>query len=262
MAAADIAGVLGRADAADIARSLAARSLVSVDRSTSPARFQLLFTVRDFAGRKLAETGRDQELAGRHAAWFLDAAAEADRQLRTPDERAAHRRIEAIFAELRAAHRWARVHDPRRAVALSEHLQLFASTRLADEPLQWAEALADADADRDADAPPLLTAVATRALTRGDLPLATSLAGRAAELAGRTPARLAALDVLCDGAMYDGRLEDSIAASDELGGLADELGDAYYAVVGRCGAVMAAAYMGQPVARGGSARRARRAGAT
>jgi predicted ATPase len=244
VAAADIAGVLGRPGAADIARSLAARSLVSVDRSTSPARFQLLFTVRDFAGRKLAETGRDQELAGRHAAWFLDAAAQADRQLRAPGERAAHRRIEAIFAELRAAHRWARVHDPRLAVTLSEHLQLFASTRLAGEPLLWAETLAHAHAGDLGDAPPLLTAVATRALTRGDLPLASSLAGRAAERAGRTPARLAALDVLCDAAMYGGRLEDSIAASEELRGLAEELGDAYYAVVGRCGGVMAAAYMG------------------
>ena len=68
----------GDAEAADIARSLAARSLVSVDRSTSPARFQLLLTVRDFASRKLAETGRDQELADRHAGWFLDAAAQAD----------------------------------------------------------------------------------------------------------------------------------------------------------------------------------------
>ena len=96
----------GAPSAADIVRSLAARSLVSVDRSTTPVRFQLLFTVRDFASRKLAETGRDQELADRHAAWFLDAAAEADQQLRTPDEHAAHRRIEAIFAELRAAHRW------------------------------------------------------------------------------------------------------------------------------------------------------------
>ena len=72
--------------------------------------------------------------------------------------------------------------------------------------------------------------MATRALTRGDLPLATSLAGRAAERAGRTPARLSALEVLCDAAMYDGRLDDCIAANDDLHELAVELGDAYYAV--------------------------------
>ena len=99
-------------------------------------------------------------------------------------------------------------------------------------PLPRRSATADRGRDPSADA-------------RGDLPLATSLASRAVERAGRTQAGLSALDVLCDGAIYDGRLEDTVAASDELSVLATELGDTYYAVLGRCGAVMAAAYRGK-----------------
>ena len=252
VAAADIAGVLGRDDAADIARSLAARSLVSVDRSTSPARFQLLFTVRDFAGRKLAETGREPG-AGRPPCRLVPgrgrrgrpAAAHARRACRPPPHRGDLRRAPGrppLGPRPRPAPR-------RRPLRAPPAVRLHPPRRRAPPVGRGAGQGPGGPLRRRCRH--CCTAVATRALTRGDLPLATSLAGRAAELAGRTPARLSALDVLCDGAMYDGRLEDSIAASDELGVLAEELGDAYYAVVGRCGAVMAAAYMGQPAGEGG-----------
>jgi predicted ATPase/DNA-binding SARP family transcriptional activator len=247
VSAVDIDGVLGRRDAAAIVRSLATRSLVSVNRTVEPTRFQLLFTVRDFAGRTLAGTEREQALAERHARWFTEVARTADSALRTTGEVEAHRRIDATFAELRAAHRWARTHQPDLAVELSGHLQLYAYTRLTDEPLQWAEALTEQmAADRGGDEiPALLTAAATRALTRGDLARASVLAGRAVELAGASRIGLSALEALSDAALYDGRLDDSLAASEALVTLAAQLGDAYYAGLGRCAVAMATAYSGR-----------------
>ena len=69
--AGDIVGVLDDPGAADVVRSLATRSLVSVDRARTPTRFYLLQTVRSFAARRLADSGRADEMGRRHALWFI-----------------------------------------------------------------------------------------------------------------------------------------------------------------------------------------------
>src|ERR687891_1398497 len=122
----DIEGVLGRPDMAGVVRALATRSLVTVDRTHTPARFYLLQTIRSFAARRLAQAGRAEELARRHAKWFVSAAETADRQLRTTEEDQGHDRLDSIFAEMRAAHGWAVRHDPVLAAELTAYLYLYA----------------------------------------------------------------------------------------------------------------------------------------
>lgn len=167
--ATDVNGVLGRDDAADDVRELAERSLVTVDLTATPTRFSLLHIVRMHAADRLRASGRADELAERHARWFLSVVRDADAQLRTPDEPRGAQRIESVFGELRAAQLWARTRDPELAAALCAHLHLYAHSRLVDEPLQWAE---DLCANLDPDNPwlPVLVAsAATRAINRGEL---------------------------------------------------------------------------------------------
>ena len=141
--AGDIVGVLDDPGAADVVRSLATRSLVSVDRARTPTRFYLLQTVRSFAARRLADSGRADEMGRRHALWFIGIARAADTQLRTVEEARAHTRLASVFAELRAAYGWAVQHDVELAAELAAHLHLYAQSRFLDEPLVWGELLLD-----------------------------------------------------------------------------------------------------------------------
>lgn len=246
VAVSDVGGVLAGSDVAHVVRSLAARSLVHVDRSGAVARFGLLQTVRSFASRRLQAAGRTGELEQRHAAWFVAVAASADRDLRGPDEARADDRIAAVFAELRAVHRWARAHAPGVAAALSAHLHLYAETRLADEPLRWAEELLVDLATDDPHLAVVLASAAALAVQRGDLTVARARAERALELAGPPAMALPALEVLADVNLYEGHLADSARAYGRLARVGDQAGDAYYGAIGHSGVALARAYEAHP----------------
>ena len=241
----DIVGVLGP-EAADRVRTLAERSLVSVDRGQSPVRFWLLETVRTYATARLAQRGLAESARRQHARWFARLAETADARLRTVDEAGAVRVFETSFAEVRAAHRWAREAEPDLAAGLSAHLHTYAQTRLIDEPLQWAEALVEAIGDDGEYGPSLLASAATRAANGGNLARARSVAERAVALAGTTRFALPALEALCDTALYEGRLDDVIDAGRRLADLADVHGDTHYGTVGRIDCAVAASYRGDP----------------
>ena len=244
--AGDIEGVLREPGVADVVRALAARSLVVVDRSRTPARFHLLQTVRSFAGRRLADAGRAEAMARRHATWFVDVVRAADGQLRTVEEARAHERVESIFAELRAAHGWAVQHDTDLAAGLAAHLHLYAHTRFVEEPLVWAELLlprVPADHPRR---PILLASVASRALRRGDITEARRLAQEALARAGDSATALPALDVLTDAGLFDGRLADSAATARTMQDLAHRSRDLLYLALGYCGVSLSATYGGTP----------------
>ena len=244
--AGDIEGVLQQPGVADIVRALAARSLVGVDRSRPPARFYLLQTVRSFAARRLADAGRAEEMARRHAEWFVDVVTAADAQLRTVEEPRAHERIESIFAELRAAYGWAVHHDIDLAAALAAHLNLYA--RFVEEPLVWAELLLPRLPADHPHRPVLLASVAWRALRRGDITAARQFAGEALSHAGDRPTALPALDVLTDAGLFDGRVGESAAAARTMCDLAQRSGDLLYLAIGYSGISLSATYGGTPSA--------------
>ena len=240
----DIEGVLGRPDMAGVVRALATRSLVTVDRTHTPARFYLLQTIRSFAARRLAQAGRAEELARRHAKWFVSAAETADRQLRTTEEDQGHDRLDSIFAEMRAAHGWAVRHDPDLAAELTAYLYLYAQSRFVEEPLVWAELLLGRIAADHPRRPTLLAAAATRALRRGDIPEARRLAAQGLELAGDTEAAIPVLDVLTDIGLFDGRVAESAETARALRDLARRHGDLLHLALGHSGVALAAAYGG------------------
>lgn len=241
----DIVGVLGP-DVAARVRTLAERSLVSIDRGQSPVRYRLLETVRTYAASRLAQRGLAEQFRLQHAHWFTRLARSADSKLRTVAEADAVHTFETSIAEIRVAHRWARDAQPELAAALSAHLHTYAQTRLVDEPLQWAETLVEAIGDEGEYGPALLASAATRAANGGNLARARSLAERAVALAGTTRFAMPALEALGDTALYQGRLDDVIDAGRRLATLADLHGDGHYGTVGRIGSAIGASYRGDP----------------
>lgn len=241
----DIEGVLGSGDVGAVVRSLVRRSLVSVERSRSPARFYLLQTVREFAAHRLAAAGRTEELARRHASWFLAVARAADGQLRTAEEAQAHSRFVAVFAELRAAQWWAVRHDLDLAAALAAHLHVYAQSRFVEEPLLWGELLLPRVTDDHPRRPILLASAATRAIRRGDIGQARRLAAEALEQARGTPAALPALDLLSDAGLFDGRLGDTTEAALAVVEIARRAGDLFFLGLGHGGLALARVYAGE-----------------
>ncbi|MGH8985266.1 MAG: ATP-binding protein, partial [Acidimicrobiia bacterium] len=244
----DIVGVLGDDEVMDVVRLLADRSLVLVERTGLTTRYSLLQTVREFATARATASGAAADLARRHATWFLRVAWEADAQLRTSAEARGLRRIQSTFAELRAAHRWARKHDPGTAGALSAALHTYAQGHLDDEPLRWAELIAEALADHDPHLPIVLASVATRAINRGDLEAARALGERAVALARTDEAAMPAFEILADACVYTGRLSETIAADEELIRRAEAARDPYYWAVGHATLAMALLYGRRPAA--------------
>jgi predicted ATPase/DNA-binding SARP family transcriptional activator len=244
--ASDIEGVLGQPDIADVVRTLVRRSLVTIDRSRTPARFNLLETVRSFARQRLTTAGRAEELRRRHGEWFADVARAADAELRTAGEAVAQARLESVLPELRAAHHWASEHDRGLAAGLSAHLYLYSQPRFVDEPLLWAEQLLDRVASDDPHRPVLLACAATRLVRRGDIAHARRLAHEGARLAGDTCAALPALDALTDVGLFDGRVEESSAAAQSMMRLARHHGDLHFQAIAASGLALASAYGGHP----------------
>jgi len=243
----DAVAVLGRPGVAKTLRSLVDRSLVRIDRTRRGTRYALLQTVRAFASKRLANTGRAPELARRHVLRYLEVAEQADRQLRTAEEAIGLARIEAAFADVRVAHQWAREHDPALAGRLSTAVHLYAYRGLVDEPLRWAELVIQLVSDDDPTRPVLLASAATRAINRGDLEEARAIAQRAVALAGSGSAAMYALEALGDACLYLGRLDESRAAAEELARRAEAVGDMHSYVLGRVNAAFASRYGGEAI---------------
>jgi predicted ATPase/DNA-binding SARP family transcriptional activator len=238
----DLVGVLGRDDAGDAARRLVERSLVTIDPTGKPTRLHLLQIVRAHAARRLAEAGRTDEVARRHAEWFTEVAQRADRALRTESEGEADARIRSIFGELRAAFRWSRQHDLMLAGQLVAALHHYAYSRLAAEPLQWAESLVDVVPAAAPFTPVLLASSATSSINRGDLAKAARLAERAVELAADDPNALPALEAMGDTATYGGRLDVAEATYRTMVRLGSEADDPYYLAIGETSVALVASY--------------------
>jgi predicted ATPase/DNA-binding SARP family transcriptional activator len=246
---ADIEAVVGRADALDLLGRLADRSLVLAEPRPQGVRFGMLATVRGHARRRLAAAPGDRaaRLAEAHARHMTEAAEAADAALRTPDEPAAHARLDELGDELRRAHRWALAHDLELAVRQSAALHVFAQSRLREEPLAWAAALA-ARADglpRSPATAGALASAAQRAANAGDLARGEALAERALAVAGDSPGAALPLYVLSDIALFSGRLDSCAELARRCMGAAERGPDLYGQVGAACNLAMAQAYAGR-----------------
>ena len=243
---ADAAAVLAPDRAAvvfDLA-SLAERSLLVAEVDGPTTRYRMLSTVRAVAGRWLDQSSACDEVHRRHTEHFADVIRLVDRQIRTPDEAAGRRRLDSIVAEVRAAHRWARRHQPDLASRMSGALHLVAYSTFWSEPAEWSNALLAQHPDVVGDA--LFGArlvVAAAATNRGDLAGARAAAIAAAAAEDLT-VRLTALEILADVALYGGHLSEAAVVTEQLRSLGEELDDAHAVAIAAVDAALALAYGG------------------
>lgn len=178
--------------------------------------------------------------AADHARCCLEAAREADAQVRRPDEAVGRRAFSENAADLRQAHRWARRHDPAGAAALSAAIHLHAHSALWAEPLEWSRELLAVTPDDLPGRAAVLAVVAAGEVVCGHLDRALTLATDALALADDDPVTIAvAIGTLVDATLFLGRLDESMAHADRLVAFGLDHGDQHAVTMGRVGAVLA-----------------------
>ncbi len=241
--ATDIASIAG-ADAAELATGpladLVDKSLVVADVTQSPTCYRLLETVRARASHR-----RPPSVDAAHARHITDIAVTGDRLLRTPDEPAAAARFDALVAEIRAAHAWARTNDHAIAGELTAALLRYAHERQWTEPALWARTL-EPELIGDGDAALAVAAsLAADASNRGDYREAERLAFRAAT-SGDPRVAGSALETLSDVGLYTGALDSARVHARALLDLGMSSGDRALQTFGVIGEVLASVYGGRP----------------
>ena len=83
---------------------------VDGDDAASP-RFRMLETVHEYALARLAQSGDEELVRNRHAAWYVAWAERAARELTGLHQAVWYRRIDAELANCRAARAWCQT-DP------------------------------------------------------------------------------------------------------------------------------------------------------
>ena len=96
----------------DVLSQLVDKSLVVVEEGPEgEARYRLLEVLRLYGAERLAETGRTQDVRGRHASYFLTMAETASPELFTAKQAAWLARLENDYENFRAAMAWALESD-------------------------------------------------------------------------------------------------------------------------------------------------------
>ncbi|HVF98636.1 MAG TPA: tetratricopeptide repeat protein, partial [Chloroflexia bacterium] len=152
---------------------LADKSLLRGQGVAGEPRFGMLETLRDYAMKRLAESGEGTEVQQRHARYFLALAERAEPEIRGAQQLAWVERLEREHANLRAALEWslAPSGDLELGLRLASALHLFWWTRnYLTEASQW---LSRVLSHPEAATPTLvrtkaLNAAGTIALFRGD----------------------------------------------------------------------------------------------
>lgn len=102
-----ISATTGHFQVLDILAELVDKSLVQRDERTGELRFTMLDTIHGFAGEQLSASGQADALRRQHAAYYLERAEEADRELQTAEQADWLRRLERDHDNFSAALRWA-----------------------------------------------------------------------------------------------------------------------------------------------------------
>jgi hypothetical protein len=227
---------------ADIPDRLVRRSLLALDVRDGRTRYRMLHTVRSAV---LDASPVRPALRRRHADWFLRVASESDAALRTSAEPDACALLSVQVADLRAAHAWARAADPALAARLSGALHLHATGTMNDEILGWAARLGPVLAADDPAGAAAQVSVASRLVVGGELKAGEHRARQSLQVAPDDRVRVAALEVLGDVALYDGRLDESAALGLRIVELARSLGDPHYVLAGLSYPILCASYAGR-----------------
>jgi predicted ATPase/DNA-binding CsgD family transcriptional regulator len=109
----------------DLLTRLVDKSLVLVTEQTGVRRYRILETIRQYGTEKLEGSGEEQEVRGRHAAFFLALAEVSEAAMWGTEEAAWLGRLEAEQDNLRAALSWALGHDAELGLRLAGALRWF-----------------------------------------------------------------------------------------------------------------------------------------
>jgi non-specific serine/threonine protein kinase len=90
-------------DVLEILSRLVDKSLVQVEAGEPATRFRLLEPVRQYAAQHLTASGEREQVASRHAAWYLSVAERAQPELRGPEQVAWLAHLDRDYDNLRAA---------------------------------------------------------------------------------------------------------------------------------------------------------------
>jgi predicted ATPase len=166
--------------------SLVRKSLVTVERRGSRARYGMLETIRQYAQERLAD-GDGDVVRDRHAAFFARAAQDQWDRWDGPDQDTVIEWLVAELGNLRAAFRWASDKaDVTTATAIAAHATMLGWASQRFEPVGWAvETLESATVAGVPQLPRLLTAAGYCAfLGRPDEALEYTEAARQMDAAG------------------------------------------------------------------------------
>ena len=231
----------------DVLDSLVRKSLLTTTRVGRITRYGLLETIRQFAEDRSTKAGLLPELRSRHAAFFAEQVRANFEIWDGPQQRVATDWLDAEFANLRVAFRWAadqRDYDTASTIAAPTTLMAFALQRY--EPASWAEELIEpATAAGLSQLPQLLTAASYCAYA-GRPSAAVGYAESAVHLERDDQFRgfavgYAQLSLAC-AHLYDGRIDRFIEICSEL---ASHPSDDLARLVGGCGLMRALPAVGR-----------------
>lgn len=134
-------GPLERAEVLDLTSRLVDKSLVRVHRERGTARYDMLAVIREFAMTQLELDSRYDEVARRHAEFYIALVEEAEQHLRGPNQGDWLNRLTLDLDNLRAAIAWSlRTGATAEAIRLSGALWLFCYLRgYYAEGAEWLE---------------------------------------------------------------------------------------------------------------------------
>jgi predicted ATPase/DNA-binding CsgD family transcriptional regulator len=220
------------AEVLDLLTRLVDKSLVLVTEQGGETRYRILETIRQYGTEKLEGSGEEQEVRGRHAAFFLALAEELEPAMWGTEEAAWLGRLEAEQDNLRAALSWSIEQDAELGLRLAGALRWFWYWRgHYGEGRGWLDkALAKGGPGAESAArAKALHAVGWLAHDQGDMSRAETAAeegielGRKAESAGNLAASFR--NLLGEAARYRGDLQQATAQLEEGTALYRKAGD-------------------------------------
>jgi non-specific serine/threonine protein kinase len=160
----------------DLLATLVDRSLVLRDEQDGESRYRLLETIRDYAGRRLAETGARDTYRRRHYEWYLTLVEQLDSASTSPQD-AWLGQLALEEDNLRVALAWCVGHDTGSGLRLAGSLWRYWDSRgLLTEGARWLEGLLAPAAGPGAASVEVLGETAEAAVVHGRTVEARSLA--------------------------------------------------------------------------------------
>lgn len=232
----------------DAVTALVDKSLLTIRHEDGATRIGMLEMMRGYGRARLDERGTAARLHRGHAQWMTELAERAAVELWRQDQVRWIDTLTGEIAELRAAHGWASTHDPPLARTLVAALAGYAELRASTEIYRWAER--SAPLDGPVGAPPAAWAVAQAlaaagARSAGDLTTARRRADRALTVDDAPMAHRLAWYVHGDLAVFEGRLDDVLAAGQRLRAVPASARDGWLTEMSVVNEALAHAYAGR-----------------